>query len=208
MTPTYFGGPHTRAALFLTTICILLLGFGCILSPGDKDKDKIEDEPEVGRGTPEVLLEEYLEDAYSRQDSTAYERMLDSRYEFELLPDSVDVTTVETWDRAEDLRIAGRMFSGWTNPEGIKVLGIDLEMSFQAKTVSTDFFQDQPDGQTWYRCVTEVDLKVITQDPTANDGSGIINRVVFSNQDFIVRPDADDADQWTIRRQIDREPIS
>ncbi len=208
MTPTYLSGPHKRAALFLSTFCcILLLGFGCFLSPGTDGDPDPDPEPTGDRSTPEKLLEEFLADAYNRQDSTVYDDMLDSQYEFNLLPDTVDATE-DFWDRADELRIAGRMFSGWTNEKGIKVVTISLALAFQGKSISNDFFQDQPDGETWYKCITEVDLAVVTQDPAASDGSGIINRVVFSNQDFIVRPDPSDSQKWTVRRQTDKEAIT
>ena len=157
----------------------------------------------------EELLEEVFENAYNTQDSIAYAAMLDTLYEFELLPDDPgDPLNMETWDLADELRIAGRMFSGWTNADGIRVIGIDLNIALQGKVPSTDLFQDQPGGQVWYKAIAEVDLTVITHDPNANDGSGITNREVNSNQDFIVRPDPNSPGLWVIRRQVDREPIS
>ena len=200
----------TGKPIFLTLLFTVVPALVFLTACDDDSPTSPKDQEPPGpiASTVEELLEEVFEDAYTRQDSVAYAAMLDTLYEFEMLPDSVDVNTVETWDRAEELRIAGRMFSGWTNADGIKVLGIDLVISLQGKVPSTDFFQDQPGGQTWYKAITEVDLKVITQDPSSNDGSGIINRVVFSNQDFVVRPDPNGSELWVIRRQVDRELIS
>lgn len=211
MTPLLNRRPSGSAVL-LPVLYAILLGLGCFLSPSEGDKDPGPEPIDSGfsRTTPESLLTVFFEEAYNGQDSTEYDSMLDSHFEFENLPDDPDdpLSGVTVWDKPEELRIAGRMFSGWQNRNGVRVLDIDLNITFLGQTESTDFFQDQPDGETWYKCVTEVDLTVVTQDPTANDGSGIINRVVFSNQDFVVRPDPDDADLWVIRRQLDRPPIT
>ena len=201
----------TRLPILLTVLFTLIPALLFLPACDEDDSPTKQNDPPVdslAATSVLKLLEEVFEDAYSSQDSAAYAATLDSLYEFEMLPDSVDAQTVETWDLTEELRIAKRMFSGWTSADGIKVLGIDLEMAFQGKTPTTEDFQDQPEGEIWYKAITEIDLKVITQDPTAYDGSGIINRVIFSNQDFIVKPDPDDADLWVIRRQIDRESIT
>ena len=159
--------------------------------------------------SPESLLAVVLENAYNSRDSTAYAAMLDSLYEFELLPDDPEDTLhVETWDWANELRIAGRMFSGWENPDGVKVLSIYLDCRFLDKVVASGDFQDQPEGETWYRARTEVDLVVITKDPSASDGSGIVVRMLFSPQKFIVRPDPDKPGLWVIREQSDQLPIT
>lgn len=165
------------------------------------------EEPEPETSTPGRLLRVAFQNTYNGRDSTTYETLLDSLYEFELLPDSVDAQSGEAWDLAEELQIAGRMFNGWTSQEGIKVMDIQLRFIYLGKTVCTDFFQDQPEGEIWYKMDTEISLKVVTQDPSAYDGNGIINRVVHSGQDFIVKPDPGDSELWVIRKQIDKDPI-
>ncbi len=155
----------------------------------------------------EQLLEDDFVTAYNSMDSAAYRATLDSLYEFVLLADTMDMID-ERWTLAEELRIAGRMFSGWANENAVKVLAIDLDLEVLGQDVSNDFFPDKPEGDTWYKLTSEIDLEVLTQDPSASDGGGIINRIVYSNQDFIVRPDPDDTDSWVIRRQTDRYSIT
>ena len=165
--------------------------------------------PLVDSTAVERLLTVTFEDAYNRQDSVAYEAMLDERYEFENLPaDPGDPLNVLTWNHADEMRITGRMFSGWTNANGVKVLDITIDITFLGDAVSTAVYEDQPEGETWHKAITEVDLLVVTQDPNSSDGSGIVNRVVYCNQDFIVRPDRDDPGSWVIRYQKDQPPIT
>ena len=197
------GKPILLIVLF-TIIPALLFLTAC---DEDDSPTKQNDPPvdSLAATSAEKLLEVVFEDAYNSQDSVAYAAMLDSLYEFEMLPDDPEnPLDVETWDLADELRIAGRMFSGWENPDGIKMLGIDLEMSYQGRTPSIEDFQDQPEGEIWYKAIAEVDITVIAQNPS---DSGIRNLVIFSYQDFIVKPDPDDSNLWVIRRQIDRESI-
>ncbi len=203
-----------QAVLLFICFLLLLPGSGCVLSPssggnGDGNGNGNGGGAKADRSTRQKLLEDYFKEVYNSQDSTGYEAMLDDRYEFENLPaDPDDPLTVESWDKADELRIAGRMFSGWENPEGKKVQAIDLRILFQSEKESNTFFQDQPDGETWYDVVTEVDLTVTVNDPAASDGSGIVNKVVFSNQNFVVRPDPDAEGMWVIRRQVDQDAIT
>jgi hypothetical protein len=165
--------------------------------------------PDSGRTSVEALLTETFENAYNTMDTTAYESTLDDRYEFELLPGpGVGLFGEEMWDRETEMLITRRMFSGWSNADGVSVLQIALEMTYLGKLASTDYFPEQPDGETWYKALAEVNLSVATEDPTAEDGSGITVYRVFSNQEFIVRPDPGDADLWVIRRQVDRPTIT
>ncbi len=205
--------PFSRAVLLLFCFILLLAGSGCILSPsegGGGDGGGGGGGTKADRSTRQKLLEDYFKEVYNSQDSTGYEAMLDERYEFESLPsDPDDPLTAETWDKREELRIAGRMFSGWENPDGKTVQAIDLKILFQSEKETNTFFQDQPDGEKWYDVDTEVDLTVTLHvPPSEGDGSEILNKVVFSSQKFVVRPDPDESGMWLIRRQVDEQPIT
>lgn len=190
--------------------------------PGDVDESIQYDSTEVGswgemksrfryERAPGVwgLLEDHFVDVYTSRDSSAYDDLLDPFYEFELLPDDpYDTLNVETWDRSEELRIAGRMFGGWENEEGIRVQAIDIEQMVQQMTITTTIFPDQPEGEEWYYVNCGLFLTVVAHDPTAADGTGIVNWQVLSLQDYVTRPDPDGLNTWIIRRQIDGHSIS
>ena len=100
---------------FTVAMLPLVFGSGCLFSPGSDDNGG---DPPDTTGTPTVtretipkLLEEYLPDAYARQDSADYREALDQGYEFTLLPsDPDDPNPVEFWDRTgTPLKSKGRI---------------------------------------------------------------------------------------------------
>ncbi len=199
-----------RPPIFLTLLFVALPALLLVTACGDDDPPSSpgnQNQNPYAAATPEVLLEERLAQAYIHHDSTAYEALFDSLYQFELLMDTTDVTH-DFWDLADELRIAGRMFSGWTNPDGIKVVVIDLRIIFQGKSAVDPPLPDQPEGEIWYKAITVIELTILTQDPSASDGSGMVRRGTLSYQDFVVRPDPDDSDSWVIRLQTDKDPIT
>jgi len=200
----------------LTALLSLVIGVGgllatsCVLSPSS-GKDPIPPDGDIDRKTIENLITKWLPDAYSTMDSTAYADALDEAYIFELLEDEVDpgIPSSGWWERSEELAIAGSMFTGRYNPEGIKVDGIDLKLQLKTNpTVDNTVYPDRPDGEIWYKATAYVDLTVITTNPTASDGSGIVNYIVNSDQIFVCRPDPDADSLWVIRKQTDQKPIN
>ncbi|RPJ40268.1 MAG: hypothetical protein EHM19_13950 [Candidatus Latescibacterota bacterium] len=148
---------------------------------------------------------------YADRDSSGYAAYLDPAYIFELLEDEVDpdVPSSGWWDRTEELEIAGTMFKGRYNNDGIKVTDIDLALQLKATpVVDNDSYQDKPEGETWYLATTFVDLVVRTANPTASDGSGIVNYIVNSEQIFVLRRDPAGSGRYLVRKQTDRPPIN
>lgn len=201
----------------LTALLSLVIGVGgllatsCVLAPGGGDPDPDPGGGDIDRKTIENLITKWLPDAYSTMDSTAYADALDEAYIFELLEDEVDpgIPSSGWWERSEELAIAGSMFTGRYNADGIKVDGIDLKLQLKTNpTVDNTVYPDRPDGETWYKATAYVDLTVITTNPTASDGSGIVNYIVNSDQIFVCRPDPDADSLWVIRKQTDQKPIN
>lgn len=148
---------------------------------------------------------------YADRDSSGYASYLDPNYIFELLEDEVDpdVPSSGWWDRTEELAIAGTMFKGRYNNDGVKVTDIDLGLQLKATpVVDNDSYQDKPEGETWYLATTFVDLVVRTINPNASDGSGIVNYIVNSDQKFVLRRDPSGSGRYLVRKQIDQHPIN
>ncbi|MBN1826658.1 MAG: hypothetical protein JW958_10350 [Candidatus Eisenbacteria bacterium] len=158
--------------------------------------------------TPEKLITRFAE-VYDAEDSTAYEELLDSLYIFELDPNNIGPGyPVEWWDREDEIRIAGRMFGGWQNPDGQHVNSIDLALSNITKRLETTSFGPDlpPEGETWYRVTCSVDLRVEVENPQSPDGVTLF--LVASDQEFVVRPDPNDSGGWVVFRQYDKEPYN
>lgn len=147
---------------------------------------------------------------YSERDSVAYEERLDAGYVFELLADEVDPGDSNSgwWDRAEEIGIAGRMFAGRYNPDGIKVYNVDLGLVLKSDPVVDNTpYEGKPAGETWYRATTFVDLVVSTENPAAPDGGGILHYLVNGDQIFVLRRDPGGSGRYLVVRQIDQDPI-
>ena len=158
----------------------------------------------------EVSAEAFLDSlarVYSRMDSLDYHGLLDSSYQFEVVPEEVDPDDPNPWwDLFEEMGIAGNMFSRRVNEAGQAVDRIRLTMDERANAVDNTPYPDKPSGEEWRRVTALVDLLVVVQDP--NDPEGFLNFVIASNQQFVVRPARDDSTTWTIYKQVDQEPIN
>lgn len=160
--------------------------------------------------TPGVwgLLEDHFVDVYTNRDSSAYDLVLDPFYEFEAFPpDPEDPSSAEAWNRTTELAVAGRMFHGRPNADGVSVESIEMEQQVLAISETTDDYPDRPPSEEWYDVNCGVHLVVVTRDPAASDGSGIVNREVLSYQDYVVRPDPLGVNTYLLRRQIEGEAI-
>ncbi|RPJ43792.1 MAG: hypothetical protein EHM19_07990, partial [Candidatus Latescibacterota bacterium] len=162
------------------------------------------------QGTPAEAIELEFPLAYNSMDSVHYASLLDSRYTFVPLPDEVDPDDPDPiWDRAEELRIAGKMFKGRAGHGGVVVDGIDLSLQLKTNPViDATAYPGRPAGEIWYKATAFVDLTVITSDPSAPDGSGITNYIVNSDQYFVMRPDPAHAGRYLVYKQTDGEPIN
>lgn len=162
------------------------------------------------QGTPAEAIELEFPLAYIAMDSVLYASLLDSRYTFVPLPLEVDPDDPDTvWDRAEELRIAGKMFKGRAGHRGVVVDGIDLSLHLKTNPViDATAYPGRPAGETWYKATAFVDLTVITSDPNASDGSGIVNYIVNSDQYFVMRPDPAHAGRYLVYEQTDGYSIN
>ncbi|MFH1276764.1 MAG: hypothetical protein ABIK65_00065, partial [Candidatus Eisenbacteria bacterium] len=149
------------AALLLGGLFALSLSMGCALNPSDDGGNGGgDDDPRsLDRSTTTKLITEYLPQAYSRMDSSAYEAALDDGYLFELLLSEVDPNDPNPWwDKFEELGIAGNMFNARYNDDGQKVDRIKLEMTERSNVVDNTNYLDKPPGETWWKVTALVDL--------------------------------------------------
>ncbi|RPJ42929.1 MAG: hypothetical protein EHM19_09670, partial [Candidatus Latescibacterota bacterium] len=191
-----------RTLLLAPILCgaLLLLPLACdkdLSDPGDPEEETVQ----------EFLNRLML--AYSTMDSVAYETLLDSMYRFEPLSNETISDDPEPWiDREEELALVGRMFHGRYNAAGVKVDGIELDLHPKGDPVVDDsLYEGRPAGETWHRMNVFVDLTVVTQNPNATNGSGIVNYIVTSDQIFVVRRDPGGSGRCLSVRQIDQESI-
>ncbi len=195
-------------ALVLAAPLILAVGCGDDENPADNGNgDGDTTTVEIGRGTIDSLLSLFFPEAYSNHDSIKYEETLDERYSFQKLPHDPDDPIEELfWDKAEELRIAGRMFRGTANGAGQSVESITLNINVGATTPSFD--TDQPDDEEWFDIVAIIDMTVVLNDPNQSDGTGILNLLIDSEQKFIVTAEDDGAGDWVIVKQEDQQRIN
>ena len=158
------------------------------------------------RTTITGLVTEYLPEAYSGIDSSAYEAALDGEYLFELLDSDIDPGDPDPWwDKQEELDIAGNMFESRFNDTGQRVERIQLEITDRSTVLDHTNYPYRPPSETWYRITALIDLLVVVEDP--QDPEGVINFVVISDQIFGVRPDPENDSLWVIHRQVDQYPF-
>jgi hypothetical protein len=148
-----------------------------------------------GRSTPEQLLTEWFEIAYSGENAIDYRKMLHPEFRFEFLLEDAEVLQAQgvlppgatSWGHGADYTSTEAMF------ETSYVSAIALNITIDSDTPDTACAD--------CRIVeTFVDLLVTT----ASDPQDPIVLVVLSPQTFILKRDPTDPSQWTIRRQIDK----
>jgi hypothetical protein len=165
--------------------------------------------PHTFQGTPNEMIEHEFPYAYSTRDSVRYASLLDSRYLFELLPEEVDPDMPNPWwDLAEELAIAGKMFKGRFGEDGVRAQSIHLDLTTKTLVVDNTLYSGKPVGETWYRATATVDLRVVAEDPSSSDGSGITNFIVNSDQIFVLRPDPAYTGHFLVYKQTDQGSIS
>ena len=191
---------QTLPILILSALLFLLLS--CMIED-DAKKLTGPSTPDITNSSPDSLIMAF-EEAYSSRDSSAYATLLDSAYTFWNLEEEIDGVWYpgEWWDLDEELTIGGRMFSGWANESGANVQSISLNLHISSNTVDTTAYPGKPEGETWYRIITSVDMIIVVDDPESCDG--IMNYIVLCNQIFVVRPDPANEGLWVIYRQEDQ----
>jgi len=191
------------AFTILTALAYAILFFGC-------DEDLPTDlEPDPVGSCPDSisLITEELPRVYSTMDSIGYAAPFDPDYRFVLLDPEVDPDDPNPrWDRDTELDIAGTMFNARYNDAGQRVNRIQIELTERTTVIDTTSYPGKPEGETWYKVTTYVDLLFVVEDP--DDEEGVINFVVLSDQVFIVQPDPAREGCWLIYKQEDQEPIN
>lgn len=183
----------------------LLLALAC----GDDDSPvEVVNDPEPLATTPQEFID-LLETTYNEKDLDTYTALLHDDYIYHFLPDDPGHPEIhDTWGLADELIATENIFTGAITYDSIQVYGIDLEISLQAVVADTLGKMDGGRLDISYDLTTEVDLLLVTYDPTANDGSGIIYRVVFSGQDFALLSDPERENNLLLKMQVDRESIT
>jgi len=157
--------------------------------------------------SPAAIVTDDFVRAYSQMDSVGYTALFDPAFQFELLDSEVDPDSPNPWwDLDTELAIAGTMFNARYNDAGQRVERILLELTERTTTTDTTPYPGKPEGETWHRVTTFVDLLVVVEDP--DDEEGVINFVVLSDQIFVIRPDPSREVCWLVYWQEDQEPIN
>lgn len=181
------------AALLILLVLPIFIG-APFCSDSGTDPDPLPDPP--SRTTPKELLENWFENAYTQQDSTNYDKMLDAQFQFtftEVDAESLQASGglpagVNFWGKTSDLRSTGRMF------RSDDVGDITLDLLASPDVASSD--------ATCPEC-REVEADVllrVTTDPQSTDP---LILAVDSKQVFLVKKDPADTTQWVIVKQTD-----
>jgi len=150
--------------------------------------------PRPRRDTPALLLTDFFETAYARQDSALYAEMLDAGFQFEFLQQDADSlrdildADVFWWGRTSDLKSTRNMFRSDV------VTGVTLNLQVNANSAYPG-----PDCADCRQIETTVTLRVAT----IGDGTEPLIFAIDSPQTFVVKPDPANS-LWTLFRQIDR----
>ena len=150
---------------------------------------------EPDRSTPEALLTNYFETAYTTQDSALYARILHEEFRFSFLQQDADslrefIPDQNFWESDLDLRSTTNMFRDST------VTGITLNIS--VLTNMPFMGGGCPDCRTLETIVTlRVEITV--------EGQESLVLAVDSPQRFVTAPDPARPGKWILFWQIDRE---
>ena len=102
------------------------------------------------------------------------------------------------------MRITRRMFGGHYNRRGGRILHIDLHLTEESRAELESTYPGKPGEQVWYEVVALVDMTLLIEQPSMMGGLEVRPYIVWSRQEFVVRPDRGDARKWSIIRQEDR----
>jgi len=149
--------------------------------------------PRPRRDTPALLLTDFFEAAYSRQDSALYAEMLDPEFHFEFLQQDADslrdvLGSDNFWGKTLDLRSTGALFRA----ESVTGVTLNLQVNANDPYVGSD-------------CVgcRAIETTVTLRVATIGDGTEPLIFAIDSPQSFVVKREAATS-WWTVFRQIDR----
>lgn len=191
-----------RLSVLRTSILAAALA-ATVLGCDEEEDLALPEVPGPPRDTPTRLIAAYFAQSYAGQDSAAYADMLDEAFEFVFLESDRDSAELDSsgvsWSRDSELRSAGAMF------RAPRVLAVVLELTPVTDPVAVnDYLPDQPAGETWYRVITDTDLRVTVADPEGIDDTIF---TVTNQQEFIIRPDlrSGHEGEWRLRahRELD-----
>ncbi len=176
----------------LVALASLPLFAGC----GDDNKPSNTGDTFMGtRSTPTELLESWLAESYSRQDSARYFEGLDAEFQFKFLdPDAESLRadgflppSRDWWGRLADLASSGAMFGS----QNVGDVALDIVAEPDGPSAECDGCREVE---------ADVTLSVLI-DPLAADP---LVWIVNSRQVFVVRKDPSDSTLWVLFRQCDR----
>lgn len=150
--------------------------------------------PRPNRTSPQALLTDWFEKAYTQRDTALYREMLDGEFEFEFIEQDADclrtfLGSSDAWGRALDLQSTRALF------EATIVDTIALDISIFSEAVFTN------DGCDSCRLIlSTVALRIGTTE-TISGTPRVLS--VNSPQVFIVRRDSTIAGEWLLFRQQD-----
>ncbi|MFN0152089.1 MAG: hypothetical protein ACKVU1_15415 [bacterium] len=187
-----------RAGAILFALLIALGAFALGCGDDDDDNDNPMNPIDEGpfRRTPEELLADFFETAYTTRDSALYAEMLCENFQFEFLQADADSLCglrfppdICWWGRTIDLRSTGNLF------RSEEVTGITLNIRIDDKNA---YLGDDCIG--CYQLETTITLRVAT----IGDGTEPLIFTVDSPQSFVTKPDPADSTLWCLYRQLDR----
>ncbi len=188
---------RTGVILFALVVALGAFALGCDDDDGTgigPPTGCIDCPPPPKRDTPENLLMNWFEQAYSERDSILYAEMLCDPFTFEfLVPDADSLRDVlgpdNFWGRALDLRSTGALF------RSNEVTGITLNIL----VLSNDPYY----ADACYGCRL-LDATVTLRIATTGDGTEPLIFTVDSPQTFVTKPALGDSTLWCLLKQIDR----
>lgn len=180
-------------------LCAALFALGALVAGcGDDDDDDKSPMDPVDEGpfrrTPEELLQDFFETAYSTRDSALYAEMLCEDFQFQFLAQDADslrdiLGGDNFWGRTLELRNAGRLF------RSDSVTSILLNIQIHSKIAYG--------GDDCIGC-QQMETTVTLRVTTIGDGTEPLIYTVDSPQTFVAKPDPADSALWCLFRQIDR----
>lgn len=186
---------RTEAILFALLLALGAFAAGC----GDDDDDIENPMDPIDEGpfrrTPEELLTDFFETAYSTRDSALYAEMLCDNYTFEFLQEDAESIFADCggcstyWGRTPDLLSTGALI------RDVTVTGITLNIQVNSN--------DEYWGLACLGCRI-LDATVTLRVATTGDGTEPLIFSVDSPQTFVTKPALGDSTLWCILKQIDR----
>lgn len=141
--------------------------------------------------------------AYAAGDPEGYTACLDDSFHFEMKPANPN-DPAPGWGRAEEVRIADRVFGGWTNANDQAVTTVSLFASVLRVDPVYGGYPDRNHREAWYEVTTGATVSFLVDE---GDGLSPVGYGNTADHRFIVRPDGRVPVRYKVYRHLDPEPL-